>query len=58
VVRRMIQVGTGGFGATWCRRFLPPQIEDGRIEVVAAVDRDPAALGNARHSLRLPAGRC
>jgi predicted dehydrogenase len=54
----MIQVGTGGFGATWCRRFLPAQIEDGRIEVVAAVDRDPAALGNARHYLRLPAVRC
>ena len=39
---RMIQIGTGGFGATWCREFLPPSVEEGRIEVVAAVDLDAA----------------
>ena len=35
---RAIHVGTGGFGNAWCRRFLPPNVEDGHVEVVAAVD--------------------
>lgn len=51
---RMIQVGTGGFGASWCNRFLPPNIQDGLIEVVAAVDVNPDALVNAREHLGLP----
>jgi predicted dehydrogenase len=55
---RMIQVGTGGFGGWWCERFLPPNVERGRIEVVAAVDRDPQALENARRYLGLPADKC
>jgi predicted dehydrogenase len=55
---KMIQVGTGGFGAAWCREFLPPSVEAGRIEVVAAVDRDPAALENAERYLGLPSERC
>jgi predicted dehydrogenase len=55
---RMIQVGTGGFGAEWCQRFLPPNISDGLIDVVAAVDIDPAALKHARRHLDLPAERC
>jgi predicted dehydrogenase len=54
----MIQVGTGGFGATWCREFLPPAVADGRIEVVAAVDVDPGALANATRHLGLPPERC
>lgn len=55
---RVIQVGTGGWGEAWCRRFLPPNIADGHIEVVAAVDTSPAALENARTLLSLPAERC
>lgn len=55
---RMIQIGTGGFGATWCREFLPPSVEEGRIEVVAAVDLDPASLVNAQRYLGLPPERC
>jgi predicted dehydrogenase len=58
VGHRMIQVGTGGFGASWCRRFLPPHVAEGRLEAVAAVDRDPASLANARRYLGLPADRC
>ncbi len=49
---KMIQVGTGGMGPSWCRYFLPPYVEAGLIEVVAAVDTNPAALANARESLR------
>jgi predicted dehydrogenase len=55
---RMIQVGTGGFGATWCRQFLPPSVRDGLVEVVAAVDVNPAALENAQRDLGLPPERC
>jgi len=54
----MIQVGTGGFGATWCQQFLPPSVQEGRIEVVAAVDVNPAALENAQRYLGLPLERC
>src|SRR5512135_2401900 len=55
---RMIQVGTGGFGASWCRNFLPPNIKDGLVEVVAAVDVNPDALLNAREHQGLRADHC
>src|SRR5215207_2336162 len=55
---RMIQVGTGGWGRSWCERFLPPNIKDGLIEVVAAVDLSPDALQNARSALGLRADFC
>jgi len=55
---KMIQVGTGGFGRSWCERFLPPNVKDGLIEVVAAVDIDPKALQSARDSLGLSADQC
>ncbi|MCC7355376.1 MAG: Gfo/Idh/MocA family oxidoreductase [Anaerolineae bacterium] len=55
---KMIQVGTGGFGRAWCERFLPPNIKDGLVEVVAAVDINPDALENARTNLGLRADQC
>ncbi len=55
---KMIQVGTGGFGTLWCRNFLPPNIQDGLVEVVAAVDINPEALLNAREGLGLRADQC
>ena len=41
---KVIQVGVGSHGSSWCRHFLPPNIADGSIEVVAAVDTNPAVL--------------
>ena len=55
---KMIQVGTGGHGRNWCQRFLPPNIAEGLIEVVAAVDINPEALANAREFLGLRADQC
>jgi predicted dehydrogenase len=55
---KAILVGTGGQGRAWCARFLPPNIADGRVEVVAAVDINPAALANAQEHLGLPPERC
>jgi predicted dehydrogenase len=55
---KMIQVGTGGFGAWWCRHFLPPNIAEGLIEVVAAVDINPEALTNAQQGLGLRPDQC
>ena len=55
---RMIQVGTGGRGLAWCQGILPPNIEDGLIEVAAAVDTNPEALANARDFLGLPPEKC
>ena len=55
---RMIQVGTGGRGGGWCSRILPPNIEDGLIEVVAAVDINPDVLGNAREYLGVSEEKC
>lgn len=55
---RLIQVGTGGRGRTWCRRILPPFVSSGRIEVVAAVDLNPDAWIHAQEALGVPAERC
>ena len=55
---RVIQVGTGGRGKVWCERILPPNIEDGLIEVVAAVDVNPDALKNAQDFLGLLSDQC
>ena len=58
MTRRMIQIGTGGWGGVWCGEFVPPNVEDGTVEVVAAVDADEESLANAREHLDLPADRC
>lgn len=55
---RMIQVGTGGRGIYWCRQALPPNIEDGLINVVAAVDINPNVLENACEYLGLSEEKC
>jgi predicted dehydrogenase len=55
--KRLVHVGTGGWGAYWCRTFLPPSVAEGLVEVVAAVDVDRAALQNARDSLGLKTSR-
>ncbi len=55
---RMIQVGTGGQGNAWCARFVPSNIADGRIEVVAAVDINPEVHINAQQHLGLPPDKC
>jgi predicted dehydrogenase len=55
---KMIQVGTGGWGNWWCRTHLPPNLQDGLIEVVAAVDVNSDALQNAREGLGLRADQC
>ncbi len=55
---KMIQVGTGGFGGYWCAAFLPPNVADGLVEVVAAVDTNPEALKNAQEHLGLRPDQC
>ncbi|NIM94069.1 MAG: Gfo/Idh/MocA family oxidoreductase [Anaerolineales bacterium] len=55
---RVIQVGTGKWGTWWCEKFLPPNIEDDLIEVVAAVDIDQDTLVVAKKYLDLPEGHC
>ena len=55
---KVIQIGSGGFGAAWCSDFLPPNIKDNLVEVVAAVDINPEALRNARKYLGLSAAQC
>lgn len=52
---KMILVGTGGQGRHWCEKFIPPNVTDGLVEVVAAVDINPVALQNARDFLGLRA---
>jgi predicted dehydrogenase len=55
---RVIHVGIGGWGRRWCEQFLPPNVADGLIEVVAVADRNPATHVHAQHALGLPARRC
>lgn len=58
VAYKMIQVGTGGFGAWWCNNFLPPNVADGLVEVVAAVDLNPESFINAKEGLGLRDDQC
>lgn len=55
---RYIIVGTGGFGARWCRDFLPRLTNLGKATPAAAVDLDAGALANAREGLGLPPEKC
>jgi predicted dehydrogenase len=55
---RVIQVGLGAHGTAWCRHFLPPNVADGLIEVVAAVDVNPAAHKIAQDELGLRPEQC
>jgi predicted dehydrogenase len=55
---RAIQVGTGGQGGRWCDTFLPPNVEKGLIDVVAAVDVDPDAHENAVEHLGVDPADC
>lgn len=55
---RVIQIGTGGMGRSWCHDALPANMRDGLIEPVAAVDIVAEHLVHAREGLGLPAARC
>jgi len=54
----MIQVGTGGRGSGWCQSILPPNVEEGLIEPVAAVEIDPDVHRNAIDGLGLDEEDC
>lgn len=58
MANRVIHVGCGGWGAMWVGEFLPRNVDDGTVDVVAAVDKDTEALAHARQSLDLPEDRC
>ncbi|WP_424000224.1 Gfo/Idh/MocA family protein [Haloarcula salina] len=55
---RAIQVGTGGQGENWCTEFLAPYVEDGTIDVVAAVDVDESQHETAVEHLGVDPDRC
>lgn len=55
---RMIQIGLGAMGRDWCLTALPPNINEGLVEVVAAVDINPAALPVAQKTLGLRPDQC
>ena len=55
---RMVHVGLGGQGRTWLTEAIPPNVDAGRIEVVAAVDTDPERHELARDELGLAPERC
>lgn len=56
--QRVIHVGVGVFGRRWCSDFLKANVDDGTIEVVALVDRDPANLEVGRAALGLAPAQC
>jgi predicted dehydrogenase len=58
MTHKMIVAGIGSMGRAWCDRMLPPNIKDGLIEVVAAVDINPAAVVYAQQSLGLRPDHC
>jgi predicted dehydrogenase len=58
VALKVIQIGAGGWGRRWCQEFLPANINDGLIEVVAAVDENLENLAEARSLLGLREDQC
>jgi predicted dehydrogenase len=54
-MRRLIQVGVGGYGRTWLDTV---EAFRGRVEYAALVDIDPAALEAARRRVGMAAVRC
>jgi predicted dehydrogenase len=55
---RVVIVGTGGHGRSWCDWILAPFVRSGDVEVVAAVDRNRDALVHARRSLGVGRTHC
>ncbi|WP_424001956.1 Gfo/Idh/MocA family protein [Haloarcula salina] len=58
MTQRLVHVGLGGQGSTWATDAIPPNVDDGRIEVVAAVDTDPERLARAETYLDLSPEQC
>jgi len=54
----MVQVGLGGQGQTWATEAIPPNVDAGRIEVVAAVDMDSERHELAQEELGLSPEHC
>jgi predicted dehydrogenase len=55
---KVVQVGAGGWGQRWCQEFLPVNMRDGLIEVVALVDQVPENLAKVRSFLGLREDQC
>jgi predicted dehydrogenase len=55
---RYTLIGAGGYGAMWCRSFLPPLAAAGKAVCVAAVDTNPEAFKAAQQYLHLPPQYC
>jgi len=53
MTQRAIIVGVGAMGRDWCSVSLPPNIAEGRVDAVAAVDINPDALPIAKQALGL-----
>jgi len=54
-----IQIGTGGFGGYWCSKVLPYIVqEQGRAQLIAAVDVNPMAHANVISSTGLDPKSC
>ncbi|MBX0296067.1 Gfo/Idh/MocA family protein [Haloarcula nitratireducens] len=58
MTQRMVHVGLGGQGRHWVTQAIPPNVEAGRVDVVAAVDMNPERLELAESELGLSAERC
>ncbi len=58
MAKRFIQIGTGGFGAYWCRSVLSRLVALGKAEPAAAVDVNPAQLQNAIEGYGISSDRC
>ena len=55
---KMIHIGLGIMGLEWCKKAIPPNVKDGLIEVVAAVDINPSRLKYAQKYLGLSSSYC
>ena len=55
---RVVLVGTGGWGRTWCKNTLPGGRAKGLVDIVGAVDMNPDNLKNAEEFMGLSPEQC
>ncbi len=56
--KRAILVGVGSWGEWWCRDFLPPLMKEGRLEIAAVCEKDPARFAVAEQYLGVDESCC
>ena len=56
--KRAILVGVGSWGEWWCRDFLPPLMQEGRLEIATVCEKNPERFTVAKRYLGVNDSQC